>query len=81
MEDAIKEMMKDAIKVLPEYTPDYVIDEVQYYFNKTGQGKPDCFTLDNAMLLVNMARVNNRIDDEQAKNIKDAIRKIKNEEK
>lgn len=73
--------MNEAVNVLPEYTPDYVIDEVQYYFNKTGQGKPDCFTLDNAMLLVNMAKANNRINDEQARNIKDAIRKIKNDEK
>ena len=72
--------MNEAKNVLPEYTPDYVVDEVQYYFNKTGQGKPDCFTLDNAMLLVNMAKANHRIDDEQAKNIKDAIRKIKKNE-
>ena len=71
--------MNEAINVLPDYTPDYVVDEVQYFFNKTGQGKNDCFTLDNAILLVNMARVNNRINDEQAKNIKDAIRKIKEE--
>ena len=81
MEYTIKETMKDAKKVLPEYTPDYVIDEVQYYFNKTGQGKPDCFTLDNAISLVNLAKSNHRIDEEQAKNIKDAIRKIKEEEK
>lgn len=71
--------MIEAINILPEYTPDYVVDEVQYYFNKTGQGKPDCFTLDNAILLVNVARVNNRINDEQVKNIKDAIKKIKEE--
>lgn len=69
--------MEDAINVLPEYTPDYVIDEVQYYFNKINAGKNDCFTLDNAISLVNLARVNNRINDEQAENIKDSIRKIK----
>ena len=69
--------MNEAVNVLPKFTPDYVIDEVQYYFNKVGQGKPDCFTLDNAIGLVNMARVSNRIDEEQAKSIKAAIRKIK----
>ena len=77
MEDAVKETIKDAIKVLPEYTPYYIMDEVQYYFNKINAGKNDCFTLDNAMLLVNMARLKNRIDDEQANIIKEAIRKIK----
>ena len=81
MEDAVKETIKDAIKVLPEYTPFYIMDEVQHYFNKINAGKSDCFTLDNAILLVNMARVNNRINDEQAEEIKKAIRKIKEEEK
>lgn len=81
MEDAVKETIKDAIKVLPEYTPFYIMDEVQHYFNKINAGKSDCFTLDNAILLVNMARVNNRVNDEQAEEIKKAIRKIKKEEK
>lgn len=81
MEDAVKETIKDAIKVLPEYTPFYIMDEVQHYFNKINAGKRDCFTLDNAILLVNMARVNNRVNDEQAEEIKKAIRKIKEEEK
>ena len=77
MEDAVKETIKDAIKVLPEYTPFYIMDEVQHYFNKINAGKSDCFTLDNAILLVNMARVNNRVNDEQAEEIKRALRKIK----
>lgn len=81
MEDAVKDTIKDAIKVLPEYTPFYIMDEVQHYFNKINAGKSDCFTLDNAILLVNMARVNNRVNDEQAEEIKKAIRKIKEEEK
>lgn len=81
MEDAVKETIKDAIRVLPEYTPFYIMDEVQHYFNKINAGKSDCFTLDNAILLVNMARVNNRVNDEQAEEIKKAIRKIKEEEK
>ena len=81
MEDEVKETIKDAIKVLPEYTPFYIMDEVQHYFNKINAGKSDCFTLDNAILLVNMARVNNRVNDEQAEEIKKAIRKIKKEEK
>ena len=78
MEDAIKETIKDAIKVLPEYTPYYIMDEVQHYFNKINAGKNDCFTLDNAIGLVNMARMSNRVDDKQAQNIKESIRKIKN---
>lgn len=78
MEDAIKETIKDAIKVLPEYTPYYIMDEVQHYFNKINAGKSDCFTLDNAIGLVNMARMSNRVDDKQAQNIKESIRKIKN---
>ena len=71
--------MNEAVNILPEYTPNYVIDEVQYYFNKINVGKNDCFTLDNAIRLVNLARLNNRVDDEQTKNIKEIIRKIKEE--
>ena len=41
--------MNEAVNILPDYTPDYVLDEVQYYFNKIEQGKNDCFTLDNAI--------------------------------
>ena len=44
MEDIVKETIKDAIKVLPEYTPYYIMDEVQHYFNKINAGKNDCFT-------------------------------------
>lgn len=79
MDDAVKETIKDAIKVLPEYTPYYIMDEVQHYFNKINAGKSDCFTLDNAIGLVNVARFNNRVNDEQANNIKESIRKIKEE--
>ena len=79
MDDAVKETIKDAIKVLPEYTPYYIMDEVQHYFNKINAGKSDCFTLDNAIGLVNVARFNNRVNDEQANNIKKSIRKIKEE--
>lgn len=78
MEDAIKETIKDAIKVMPEGTPYYIMDEVQHYFDKINAGKSDCFTLDNAIGLVNMARMSNRVDDKQAQNIKESIRKIKN---
>lgn len=81
MEEVVKESIKDAIKVLPEYTPYYIMDEVQHYFNKINAGKSDCFTLDNAIGLVNMAKYNNRVNDEQAEEIKKAIRKIKEEEK
>lgn len=79
MENIVKETIKDAIKVLPEYTPYYIMDEVQHYFNKINAGKSDCFTLDNAIGLVNVAKFNNRVNDEQANNIKKSIRKIKEE--
>lgn len=62
---------------MPPYTPDYVIDEVQYYFDKVSQNKLDCFTLDNAIALVNLAKISNRVNEIQAKKIKEAIRIIK----
>ena len=65
------------LKILPDYTPNYVVDEVQYYFDKINAGKNDCFTLDNAIGLVNIAKFSNRINEEQASNIKEVIRKIK----
>ena len=69
--------MNDAIKMLPQYTPDYVLDEVEYYFEKISQNKNECFTLENAISLVNLAKVNKRITKKQAETIKMAIRKIK----
>ena len=78
MEDIVKETIKDAIKVLPEYTPYYIMDEVQHYFNKINAGKSDCFTLDNAISLVNLSKSNNGVTEEQAQKIKESIRKIKN---
>ena len=70
--------MNDAIKILPSYTPDYVIDEIEYYLEKISQNKNDCFTLENAISLVNLAKVNKRVTEEQACNLKKIIRKIKN---
>lgn len=77
MEDVVKNTIKDAIKVLPEYTPYYIMDEVQYYFDKTNTGKNDCFTLENVICLVNMAKFSNRVNDKQTEEIKKSIRKIK----
>lgn len=70
-------VVKDAIKVLPEYTPYYIMDEVQHYYDKINAGKNDCFTLDNAILLVNLSKANNGINDVQAEEIKESIIKIK----
>lgn len=53
--------MNEAINILPNYTPNYVVYEVQHYFDKINEGKNDCFTLDNAMALVNMSLINKRI--------------------
>ena len=77
MEDVVKNTIKDAIKVLPEYTPYYIMDEVQHYFDKINTGKNDCFTLENAICLVNMAKFSNRVNDKQTEEIKKSIRKIK----
>lgn len=61
-----------------QYTPDYVLDEIDYYFKKISVGKSDEFTLDNAISLVNLAIINCRITKEQGDEIKNRIRKIKN---
>lgn len=65
----------------PTYTPDYVIDEVEYYYEKISNGKPDAFTLDNAIMLVNLAIVSSRISNEQGKVIKEIIKNIKDNNK
>lgn len=61
----------------PIYTPDYILDEIAYYFQKISNGKSDVFTLDNAISLVNLAIVNDRINYEQGEIIKKQIRHIK----
>ena len=69
--------MNEAVNILSDYTPDYVLDEVQYYFNKIEQGKNDCFTLDNAISLVNLAMISSRINKIQGNIIKERIKSIK----
>ena len=49
------------LEKLPKYTPDYVVDEVKYHFDKISEGKNDIFTLENVISLVNLAKVNNRV--------------------
>lgn len=71
--------MEQLMEKFPTYTPDYVLDEVEYYYQKIRQNKNDCFTLDNAISLVNLAKINKRITEEQACNIKKIIIKIKND--
>lgn len=70
--------MEQLIEIFPSYTPDYVLDEVKYYYEKILSGKSDVFTLDNAISLVNLAFVSCRINREQANEIKQIIKKIKN---
>lgn len=69
--------MEELKEQIPQYTPDYVLDEVAYYFQKIARGGSDVFTLDNAISLVNLAMLNDRINDEQGNIIKDKIRDIK----
>lgn len=70
--------MKQLKGQFPNYTPDYVLDEVDYYFQKISRGGSDVFTLDNAISLVNLAIVNARINHEQGNIIKNKIIEIKN---
>ena len=72
--------MEQLKEQFPVYTPDYVLDEVAYYFQKIARGGSDVFTLDNAISLVNMAIVNDRINDEHGNIIKDKIRDIKSKQ-
>lgn len=69
--------MEQLKEQFPTYTPDYVLDEVAYYFQKIARGGSDVFTLDNAISLVNLAIVNNRINYEQGEIIKKQIQHIK----
>lgn len=70
--------MEELKEHFPKYTPDYVLDEVAYYFQKIARGGSDVFTLDNAISLVNLAIMNNRISNEQGDIIKNQIRDMKN---
>lgn len=60
----------------PPYTPNYVLDEIDYYFKEISRKKIDLFTLDNAICLVNLAVINRRISKEQGEKIKNQIKKI-----
>ena len=69
--------MEQLKEQFPIYTPDYVLDEVAYYFQKISNRKSDVFTLDNAISLVNLAIKNARISNEQGEIIKNKIKDIK----
>lgn len=69
--------MEQLKEQFPIYTPDYVLDEVAYYFQKIARGGSDVFTLDNAISLVNLAIMNARISIEQGDIIKGKIKEIK----
>lgn len=70
--------MEQLKEQFPTYTPNYVLDEVAYYFQKIARGGTDAFTLDNAISLVNLAIMNHRISREQGDIIKNQILGIKN---
>jgi hypothetical protein len=69
--------LKQLNNIFEPYTPDYVVDEVNYYFQKIQEGKKDSFTLENAISLVNLAVVSCQINKEQGRKIKKQIEKIK----
>lgn len=70
--------MNVELEKLPDYTPDYVVDELKYYFEKKSRGNSAICTFENVLALVNLAKVNNRITKEQADNIKKILNEIKN---
>ncbi len=65
-------------KILPSYRPDYIIDEIDRYLWKRKHGNSSVSTFYNVLALIRLAVVNNRINKEQAKAIKDSIYRIKN---
>ena len=70
--------MKYFEKKFASYTPDYVLDEIDYYLKKISSRKSDVFNLDNAISLVNLAVVSSRISKEQGEVIRNQIQDIKN---
>lgn len=70
--------MKYFEKKFAPYTPDYVLDEIDYYLKKISSIKSDIFNLDNAISLVNLAVVSSRISKEQGEVIRNQIQNIRN---
>ena len=69
--------MNVELEKLPDYTPNDVVDEMKYYLKKSRGNSAVC-TFENLLVLVNLAKVNNRITKEQAYNIKKILNEIKN---
>ena len=70
--------MKYFEKKFASYTPDYVLDEIDYYLKKISSRKSDVFNLDNAISLVNLAVVSSRTSKEQGEVIRNQIQNIRN---
>lgn len=60
-------------KKLPYYTPNYVVDEFIKYIFKVSPTNNAEATYENIFALINLAKVNNRITQEQADIIKEII--------
>lgn len=62
------------IKNLPVYTPDYVLDEYISYICKISLYNSAEATYQNIFALINLAKVNNRITEQQAHKLKEIIK-------
>lgn len=72
-----KNMLKELDIVFPEYTPNYILDEIEIYINKKRKGKIGIATFDNILSLIRLALLTNRINEEQANRLKETIIKLK----
>lgn len=70
-------MLKDLDIVIPKYTPNYILDEIEIYINKKRKEKIGIATFDNILSLIRLSLLNNRINEEQARELKEIMNKLK----
>lgn len=70
-------MLKELDIVIPKYTPNYILDEIEIYINKKRKEKIGIATFDNILSLIRLSLLNNRISEEQAKELKEIVNKLK----
>lgn len=70
-------MLKGLDIVIPKYTPNYILDEIEIYINKKRKGKIGIATFDNVLSLIRLSLLNNRISEEQARELKEIMNKLK----
>lgn len=70
-------MLKELDIVIPKYTPNYILDEIETYINKKRKGNIGIATFDNILSLIRLSALNNRISEEQVKELKEIVNKLK----